>query len=196
MKIDVPFYTQKWNLSDWKNLGFESYADALHWQNSSCGVLCLQMAIDAIGKSKNNLKQRQIIDYIKNGLRLSAYSDSRGWSHMGLVKLAETFGHHAEAQSKTTPAGLRQALDCLKLPIISIKEGFEDNRTMKERLFFWKKRGGHLVLVTGYEASGSKLKGFYVHHTSTLDSYNWKHRFIPLHQFVSGYTGRCVLVGP
>lgn len=196
MKIDVPFYTQKWSLSDWENLGFESYEDALYWQNSSCGVLCLQMAVDAIDKSKNNLKQRQIIDYIKNGLRLSAYSDSRGWSHDGLARIAKAFGHQAEASVQLNPADLQKALDNRKLPIVSIKWAFENSWILRDVLLFWKKRGGHLVLVTGYEVSGSKLKGFYVHHTSTLDSYNWKHKFIPLNQFVSGYTGRCVLVGP
>jgi hypothetical protein len=26
MKMDVPFYPQKWNLSEWQKLGFESFA--------------------------------------------------------------------------------------------------------------------------------------------------------------------------
>jgi len=48
MAKSPPFYAQKWDLSKWRELGFDSQKDAKYWEASSCGILCLKMAMDAI----------------------------------------------------------------------------------------------------------------------------------------------------
>ena len=79
---------------------------------------------------------------------------------------------------------LKQFLDNGALPIVSIKWAFKPTKTLKEKLLFWKKSGGHLALVVGYEE-----KGFYVNHTSITEGFNWENRLIPLDEFKKGFTG-------
>lgn len=192
---EVPFYSQKWNLDDWKDLGFKDRADAEYWEKSSCGILCLKMAIDAF-----RLKQREEIsfsvsEYIARGVALGSYRDDVGWGHDGLIILARTFGCEATRRERLSAEGLVKALESGYLPIISIKWAFQPRRSWRERMFFWKKQGGHLALVVGYEKdTHGTLQGFRVHHTSIREEYNWPNRCIPLDAFIQGFTGRAVFV--
>lgn len=194
MKIVVPFYSQKWDLSQWQNLGFESFDDAKYWEKSSCGILCLKMAIDAFLLSKAKHLSPPISDYIKKGILIGAYKDSTGWSHGGLVQLAKEFGFSSINRENVSVAELYEALKQNILPIVSIKWAFEDYKTLKEKILFWKKFGGHLALTVGFEDDREKLKGFYVHHTSSRPEYNWQYKFLPLEKFKVGFTGRCIMI--
>jgi hypothetical protein len=195
MKIKTPFYPQKWNLSEWKKLGFESFEDAQYWEKSSCGILCLKMAIDGFLLAKAEPLSPSIAEYIKKGIAIGAYKDSVGWSHDGLVRLAKEFGFSANRQN-VSAVELRENLKRNCLSIISIKWAFEDYKSIKEMLMFWKKSGGHLALVTGFEEEGKNVKGFYVNHTSLLPQYNWQDKFVPLEKFMRGFTGRCIVIKP
>ena len=196
MKMEVPFYPQKWDLSQWKNSGFESFEDAKYWEKSSCGILCLKMAIDEFLLAQAKPFSPLIAEYIKKGVGIGAYKDSVGWSHNGLARLAKEFGFSADNREGVSTAELRVVLKQKFLPIISIKWAFEDYRSLKEKILFWKKFGGHLALVVGFEEENGKLKGFYVHHTSLLPEYNWQYKFLPLKKFEQGFTGRCIFIKP
>lgn len=196
MKMEVPFYPQKWNLSQWQGLGFESFEDAKYWERSSCGILCLKMAIDAFLQSKAKPLSPSIAKYIKKGREIGAYKDSTGWSHNGLAQLAKGFGFSGVNRENVSAAELREALKQNFLPIISIKWAFENYKTLKEKILFWKKFGGHLALVVGFEENGGELTGFYVHHTSIRPEYNWQYKFLPLQKFEQGFTGRCIMIKP
>ncbi|MFH0852345.1 MAG: hypothetical protein V1845_01975 [bacterium] len=194
IKKSVPFYSQKWDVSEWQKLGFDNYQNAEYWEKSSCGILCLKMAIDFFLMKKGEEMSQSVADYIKVGLELNAYTDSEGWNHNGLVKIANRFGFKGSAKNVKIK-GLQNMLKSNALPIISIKWAFKNNKSLKERIIFWRKVGGHLALVTGFEEDeGHALKGFYVHHTSILLEYNWQHKFIQLEQFKGAFTGRCVEV--
>ena len=151
MKMEVPFYPQKWNLSEWQKLGFESFEDAKYWEKSSCGILCLKMAIDGFLSAQAKPLSPSIAEYIKKGVEIGAYKDSVGWSHNGLARLAKEFGFSADNREGVSPAELREALKHQFLSIISIKWDFEDYRLLKEKILFWKKFGGHLALAIGFE---------------------------------------------
>lgn len=196
MKIEVPFYPQEWDLSRWRELGFKSFEDAKYWEKSSCGILCLKMAIDAFLLVQTKPLSPSIFEYIKNGTEIGAYKDSVGWIHQGLVQLAKEFGFSAQSYKNISLAELSNALKQNFLPIISIKWAFENHKSLKERILFWKKVGGHLALMVGFEEDDEGIKGFYVHHTSLLPEYNWQYKFIPVEIFEKGFTGRCVLIKP
>jgi Peptidase_C39 like family len=164
----IPFHSQIWELEKWKELGFKSKEDATYWQDSSCGVICLKMAAEDLG----------------------AYSHSSGWSHQGLVNLAQQYGLKAYSSSTLSEEKLRQLLDQESLIIVSIKWAFEANRSLKERILFWRKRGGHLALVIGYKEG----EGFVVHHTSTWPDYNWEGELIPFKKFNDGFTERGIIL--
>ncbi len=184
MKVyDVPLFTQHWNLDDWKGLGFNSRDDAEYWEKSCCGILCIQEIASFLNETTYST-----IKLIDQGQKLGGYSHEHGWKHDGLVRLIEKLGLKAERKHMSTK-DLVQALDRTRLPIVSIKWAFKQNKSLKESLLFWKKYGGHLAVVVGYND-----KGFYVNHTSKIAKENWKARLIPFDQFKIGYTGRAILV--
>ncbi len=185
MLLTAPFYSQHWELDSWEGLGFKSRDEALYWQNSSCGVLCLKMAVEGIiGK-----KTKPISDIIHDGKLLGAYSHENGWLHSGLTQLAQKLGVHAFAQKHMTLQDLKKYADEGRLSIISIKWAFEPTKNLKERLLFWRKSGGHLALAVGYD-----VQGFRVHHTSILRAYNGEGTMIPFSKFEKAFTGRGVVV--
>jgi len=194
MKMEVPFYSQTWNLSEWQKLGFESFEDAQYWEKSACGILCLKMAIDGFLLAQAKPFSPSTAEYIKKGVEIGAYKNSVGWSHYGLAQLAKEFGFSADNRENVSPVELRAALKQSFFAIISIKWAFEDYRSLREKIMFWKKFGGHLALAIGFEEEGEKLQGFYVHHTSLRPSYNWQAKFLPLKKFEQGFTGRCILI--
>lgn len=185
-RLTFPFYSQVWNLEEWQKLGFIDKQEARYWQNSSCGILCLKMAIEGVLDTEID----PISNLIKKGLSLHGYSDEKGWSHAGLVKLAEQYGVTAISKGKLTTNAIINLLDDGAVLIISIKWAFIPVKTWMERLTFWKKKGGHLALIVGYE----KYKGFYVNHTSTLENYNWENRLILFSEFKKGFTGRAIII--
>ena len=190
MKISVPFYTQYWNVDAWQELGYKSKEDAEYWQRSSCGILCSKMVMNGLrgGSIKDSVKE-----LIDRGVARGAYTDDFGWSHDGLAGLIESFGFKAK-RGRFSAKELKEALNSGALIIVSIKWAFQNKKTIKERLLFWKKYGGHLAVLVGYEEEHGQLSGFYVHHTSKIFEQNWESRFVPLKDFLKGYTGRGILV--
>jgi hypothetical protein len=152
------------------------------------------MAIDGFLSAQAKPLSPSIAEYIKKGVEIGAYKNSVGWSHNGLARLAKEFGFSADNREGVSPAELHEALKQNFLAIISIKSAFEDYRSLKEKILFWKKFGGHLALAIGFEEEGEKLKGFYVHHTSLRPEYNWQSKFLPLEKFKQGFTGRCIMI--
>ncbi|MBI3572818.1 MAG: C39 family peptidase [Candidatus Kerfeldbacteria bacterium] len=186
--MQVPFYTQHWNLDDWLNLGFSSRADAEYWERSSCGVLCLRMVIEFM--TGRVIPTKELVD---EGLKIGAYGDEVGWKHDGLIALAKL--HELGGRRYMLKLDdLVSALDHGQAPIISIAWAFKPQPTLKQQLKFWKKYGGHLAVVVGYKRENGKLTGFFVHHTSKLKEENWVSCFIPRSVFHKRYTGRGMVV--
>lgn len=191
--MKVPFYTQHWNLDTWKELGYQSRDKAAYWERSSCGILCAKMAMDALRLQQKIEPTPSTKEIIDSGIRLGAYTDEAGWSHQGLAGLIRSFNFSADAK-KINVRDIKELLQNNKLPIVSIKWAFRNTKTLRERILFWKKYGGHLALIVGFEEENDVLKGFYVHHTSKVLEQNWKYRFIPLKTFNQGYTERAIVV--
>jgi hypothetical protein len=182
IRNDVLFRSQYWDLENWKDLGFSSREDAEYWENSSCGILCLGMALESKQSIPNSV-------LIKKGKELDAYTHKKGWSHSGLVRIAKEYGATAYRKERISLRALQKHLDDGELIIASIKWAFKPNLTFAERVFPWVKRGGHLALIIGYDDNG-----FYVHHTSIRPEYNWEGRLIPYSEFQQGFTGRGIVL--
>jgi hypothetical protein len=191
----IPFYPQKWDLSQWKEMGFESYADAEYWERSSCGALCLKMVVDALLAEHGRSLSSPVSEFIKRGVSIGAYSDELGWLHKGMIEFAALYGVSAKAHRHAKPLALKEFLSKGYLPIVSIKVGFVPKKRLRERILFWRKLGDHLALLVGYEEENGKLLGFYVNHTSIYGPWNWEQHFVPIDMFKKGFTGSCVVVG-
>jgi hypothetical protein len=183
---EVPFYPQHWDLDRWEAMEFESRKEAEYWQESSCGILCLRMALEGLGV----VQDVPIVDLVRSGTEMGAYTHEKGWSHDGLCRLAERFGARAFPKGNLKTRDLIAFLDVGQLPIVSIKWAFLGSKTFVERLLFWKRSGGHLALVIGYDETG-----FIVHHTSIRPEYNWEAKHLSFQDFMKGFTGRAVIIG-
>lgn len=194
MKLSVPFYSQSWNLDEYAKLGYASRVEAEYWQKSCCGILCLKMAVDSLLQKENKPISPSVKKLIDLGVSLGFYSDKNGWSHYGLVEMIRSFGFVATARNSNITE-LTETLRKNNIPIVSIKWALQNHKTFKEKILFWKKYGGHLALLVGFEESSDAITGFYVHHTSKILEQNWEARFVPIKTFLAGYTGRGIIVG-
>lgn len=193
MKHTTPFYSQHWNLEKWKELGYASHAEAKYWESSCCGILCVKMIIDSFRLKNNQAVLPSVKDLIFEGVSLGAYTDENGWSHLGLKALIEDMGYKAQAQVCTL-RDLKEALDKGKFIIASVRWAFNPKKKLREKVLFWRKEGGHLIVVHGYEEENGKLTGFYVHHTSSDKSKEWEDTFIDIKRFTKGFAGRGIVV--
>ncbi|NTW29823.1 MAG: hypothetical protein HGA33_00920 [Candidatus Moranbacteria bacterium] len=141
------------------------------------------------GRTGNRFK-RANIDLVRTGTEMGAYTHEKGWSHDGLCRLAKRFGANAFSRGNLKLSDLKEYVDSGKLPIVSIKWAFSNKKTFRDRLLFWKRSGGHLALVIGYDETG-----FIVHHTSIRPEYNWEAKHLSFSDFAAGFTGRAILVG-
>ncbi len=132
-------------------------------------------------------------ELIDRGLKLGAYTDATGWSHRGLVQLAESIGLRAMS-GHASVEDLRAAIDRDEVAIVSVKPDFTAEKTFKERVLFWKRYGGHLVTIIGYRLVDDRLSGFVVHHTSS-EGKDEARRFVPIETFNASYTGRGIVIG-
>jgi hypothetical protein len=180
----LPFRSQSWDLTQWERLGFSSETEANYWQDSSCGVLCLGMILDAVSQTAPSTKE-----LIDRGISFKAYTDNTGWSHEGLAALAQSYGLSATKKEPITPTAIKQLLQEELVFIASIRWAFTPEHSLLHRLGLKKQRGGHLALVTGFDDSG-----FFVHHTSIRPEYNWQNHHISYEQFAGGFTSRGVIV--
>ena len=194
MKLSIPFYSQSWNLDEYERLGYKSREEAEYWQQSCCGILCIKMAMDSFLAQRNKPLTPSIKELIDSGVSRGFYNDESGWSHQGLINMVEDFGFRAAASENLSVNELVGVLQKNHLPIVSIKWAFQNNKTLKEKILFWKKYGGHLAVLIGFEEKDGITTGFYVHHTSKIPEQNWQARFVPIQTFRNGYTGRGITI--
>ncbi|PIT92934.1 MAG: hypothetical protein COU06_02650 [Candidatus Harrisonbacteria bacterium CG10_big_fil_rev_8_21_14_0_10_38_8] len=193
MKHQVPFYSQTWDLDKWETLGFKDREEASYWQESCCGILCLKMIVDSFHiRDKKDLLP-SVKELIGIGLEMDAYSHKGGWSHTGLASFIRRFGYSAVAK-KINIIQIKEELDSGRLVMASVKWGFTGKKSLKERILF-RKYGGHLVVVLGYEMENERISGVYVHHTSDYKGEEWQNELIPIKRFLKSFTGRGVIVG-
>jgi hypothetical protein len=193
MKIEVPFYSQNWDLDDWQQLGYKDREDAAYWERSSCGILCAKMVMDSFLLNKEKSISPSIKEIIDMGVSMGAYADAAGWSHAGLANLIKKFGFNASAEP-ISAGKIRANLLSNALMIVSVKWGLRTKKTLKEKLLFWKKYGGHLAVVVGFEEENGELSGLYLHHTSKIKEQNWEYKYVPIRDFLKCFTGRGISV--
>jgi len=191
--MNVPFYPQDWDSARYGEFGLAGEAECDYWKKSACGVLCLKMAAEAFdGPNK------PVAFYIEKGLQRQAYSDKFGWKHAGLVRLAKDFGMDGIHQERMEVSHIKNYIDQKCLVIVSIPTAFRPKqKTWQQKLLFWRKTGGHLCLVRGYDLDQSGIMiGLRVNHTSVNSEWNWENKLVPVKIFEKYFTGRGVVLWP
>lgn len=137
---DVKRFAQRFSDEEWaQGLSIQGH-HAGFWAERGCGVACLRMILHFFTG-----REEAYADLLAEGVGQGAYGD-RGWIHAGLAAMAQRRGIAARACAVQGAAELRAVLE--HGPVIaSVTLGFpEDGR-----------RGGHLVVVCGFEERHSRV---------------------------------------
>lgn len=65
------------------------------WRRSACGIVALQMVLDAYREPPARSAPARIGALIRAGTKMGAYDSRHGWRHAGLVRLARSRGFRA-----------------------------------------------------------------------------------------------------
>lgn len=164
--LNVPYYSQFLDVED------------PQWKARSCGVSCLKMVMDyykPLGES--------IMDLVNEGVAKGGYCQY-GWIHDVLIKMAVERGLKAwrkeyksqdiKEQEKLEKVAIKEIMGCIKnnQPVI-----VSAIRNFSEMDKF------HLVVLTGFEKEGRRLKGFYYHDPDSQNRELGKNKFVPIEVF-------------
>lgn len=144
----------------WKKSGAKDPLEYLHWSWSICGIACLKMIL----QSKNH-KEIPIIALAKNGLKYGFYSinqdayDKEDYinsisdlKYKPFVKfINQTLPLHAKIINPLTLNEIIYYLDQDNFIIASVSSKIREPKSIPT------KRGGHLVLILGYDLSNHTI---------------------------------------
>jgi|GEM_PF-5948004 len=128
MESLVPFYSSLAS-TDWEALGYPSQEVALFWDTRSCGVACLRMAYGYLAPT-DKLLPAALTEEL---LRIGAYSEAGGWSHLGLARHARARGFTAQLLRLPRPDDLWAAVTTPGILIVSIGASSETESSRSPR---------------------------------------------------------------
>jgi len=180
----VKRYIENMNIGGYRTPLISQFLDIKekYWQDKSCGVVSLAMAMSFLGKKKINAN-----DLLNRGLEKNFYIKEKslshkglvGWSHKGLVDMARSYGFLSRAYDfakKTNVQATAKLLEALgDGPVLA--SSYKDFNT---------KNSGHLFLMSGikngkieyYDPNSKERKGVKKEVDLRIFLKGWKKRFI------------------
>lgn len=175
LRSHVPFYGS-FASHNWKALGYPSQEVARFWDTRSCGVACLRMAYGYLAPT-DKLLPAALTEEL---LRIGAYSEATGWSHLGLARHARARGFTAQLLRISRPDDLWAAVTAPGILIVSIGTSFESESS-----------AGHLAVVAGFSDSGAII----VHWPSSQDPKEGRNLHVDPDTFWTHFSGRAIHIG-
>ena len=173
---------------EWRSTGAESPKEYAKWVLTTCGMACTSMVLKHF--KENNAGT---ISLAKDALKYKVYTEhSDDISDMQYREYAEwvkIHGLNAEVYSKLSIRGIKYLLSNKKLVIVSVNPNIREYETTNT-----KQKGGHLVLVTGYNETNGIItirnpSGF-----TSLDTQ--QNHMIPVSKFLNFYANRGIALSP
>ncbi len=167
---------------NWQNTGAESPEEYAEWVLTICGMACASMVLRHLKKS-----DKGIVYLAKEAMTYGVYKKENGEiSDMRYKEFAswiKKYGINVKVYTRLGIRGLSQLISDGKLVIVSVNPNIREYETAHTH-----KKGGHLVLVTGYDTSEDTIT---IHNPSGFVSLNTQedHR-IPVKKFLKYYAGR------
>lgn len=170
---DVPLCRQRIEEAEWDQQSGWSLGDRVEWSDRACGVADLRMILLAYGREAPT-----VTELVKLGVKEGALTD-RGWIHAKIADLAAGVGVPGLAEPVDAD-DLTRRLDTAPL-IVSVTERLpKDGR-----------KGGHLIVVHGYQEGPDPL--IFIRDPS---SWGQTHSSVPLSRLAASYTGRAITFPP
>jgi len=155
-----------------------------------CGMTCLAMIL-----AHTNPSKARPLELFHHSLEYGCYQLSpdgeiRGLFHEPFVKFLRTVGLQGNTSQFVGPYFITRELARGHYVIASV------NWEIREKNPHPRRRGGHLVLVTGVEKTRFGIDGFYIHNPSGTLPENQKHHFVTLHNFLRCFSGNVISIWP
>lgn len=198
VEIDVPYVSQfahpeyaerilkdgveKTTDPNWKSTGAETAEEYADWVLTMCGMACTSMALKHF-----NGRDDGIVSLAKDAMRHRVYKQEgdelSSMHYKEFVEWLRDYGLRAEIYTRLGIHGLQKLLSDGKLIIVSVNPNIREDQADSTT-----QRGGHLVLVTGYDKQVNTLT---LHNPSGFVSQNTQenHRVL-VSKFLKYYAGR------
>ena len=173
---------------DWKNTGAVSPARYSQWAFTMCGMASVSMALKHF-KGNHTQVAQLAEDALQEGVYVEDSKDISSMKYKEFTRWIKKYGLQAEMYTTLSLKGIQLALAEGKLVIVSVNPNIRGYNTAPVI-----QKGGHLVLVTGYDKTASTVSlnnpsGFVSTNTQikhTLSEWDFAHY----------YAGRGILVSP
>ncbi len=162
-QADVPFYSQFTDIS------------SPSWQKVGCGIASLAMLIDHYSKEDTI----DVDELLVAGIQSNAYVEDAGWSHAGLIALAQSYGLTGASHSLahlTQSAAFAELENVLKTgPVmVSVHYTFEPTNPIPHLVVVNRVDHGRIYYNDPAEQSGNN--------SITVEKFKraWKQRYIEI----------------
>ena len=171
---------------EWQSTGAESPEEYAKWVLIICGMACTSMVLKYF-KDKNVGTVFLAKDALKHSVYSQHLNDISDMQYREYAEWVKNYGLNAEVYSRLTIKGLKYLLSNEKFVIVSVNPNIRSYETADN-----KQKGGHLVLVTGYNQSDGTLT---LHNPSGFVSHDTQENHtIPITQFKRYYARRGIAV--
>lgn len=167
---------------NWKDTGAESPEEYAKWVLTMCGMACTSMALQHL----KNRKEGIVVlakDAKTHGVYKEQNSELSSMHYKEFADWIKNYGIEAKIYTRLGVRGLQKLLSDGNVVIVSVNpniRGYETADTTQ--------RGGHLVLVTGYNKINNTMT---LHNPSGFVSQNTQENHtIPVSKFLKYYAGR------
>ncbi len=177
-----------------KGLYFTRYPGARHFSAAeigdpglkklASGIDCLKVAVDACYKAAGWQEEASLEGLLARGIEIQGHIEGVGWIHTKIAELAREHSIDSFCQEVLSIDQLCSKLLDDRLVLASVNPGFLHGGSKKPR-------GGHFVIVYGFEWDGSRCAGFYVYDLRSGPSQD---PFVPREVFGSAFSGRAIFL--
>ena len=179
----------------WRDLGFDSIEEYSFWAQRLCGLVCIKMVMDSLkpelSESIGSLTKKAVE---RGGYII--YDESRifvdkGWFYAPLIELVKEYGLSGAVCNPLNENELCINVIENSFSIVSVQPGvirFDIEKCPSD------KKGGHLVVITGFKWDKEQCLGFYIHNPSGRKVSTQENAFIPIERFREAFASKGLVI--
>ncbi|WP_220201253.1 C39 family peptidase [Reticulibacter mediterranei] len=174
----------------WREFGAEDVEEYCFWCSRSCAIACLKMCIETLTRSKQPLS---MFELIQQGLAAGGYIIRHeqgelvefGWIYQPLVNIGQSYGLKGQVYKALSIENICSLLLTGALVIASVSDeiGKRNDTPITHK-------GGHMVLVHGFEWSNQGCQTLLLHNSSGRFPELQENAVIPYDRFAAAFAGR------
>lgn len=174
----------------WREFGTDDIEEYCFWCSRSCAIACLKMCIETLAKPEQPLS---MIELIRQGLAAGGYIFRKeqgklvnpGWIYQPLINVGLSYGIKGQIYKTLSIEDICSLLLTGALVIASVSNeiGERDDTPIT-------RKGGHVVLVHGFEWSDQGCQALLLHNPSGSFPELQENAVVPYDRFAAAFAGR------